>query len=233
MQQIKDALSQDMEDFLGEQKWEQQIKESISDLLEYKPEKPLIHLYEKYSIKQRLEPQNKLILLINDIASLGLKIDPLQINFTSFSNKLLNIVIEKYQMNKLKKIDIMKCVFIILNEINNYKEVKDFFIKKALNFYEDLLNVNTQCDILYKSIIYTKCIQELLQILELSETKSIIISPQNIINFIESINEENQSLNRKYNTQTLFERYFHLDIKINIIQYSNYLSDHILNIILQ
>lgn len=45
-----------MEDFLTESKWEAQIKESVTELLEYKPDKPLVHLYEKFLLKSKIEP---------------------------------------------------------------------------------------------------------------------------------------------------------------------------------
>ncbi len=52
----------------------------------------------------------------------------------------------------------MKTVLIILYDIGNFKELKDLFIKKAINIYEDILNANSLCDLIYKTIIYSKCI---------------------------------------------------------------------------
>jgi hypothetical protein len=89
MLSLKELLSKDMKDFLVDSKWENFVKESINELIEYRPERPLLFLYEKNSIKSKVEVNNKTVNLINDLAFYSTKLDPLVIPKDEIISKLL------------------------------------------------------------------------------------------------------------------------------------------------
>ncbi|KAL4443104.1 hypothetical protein ABPG74_002171 [Tetrahymena malaccensis] len=228
MQQLKDALTQDMQDFLQESKWENHIKESVSEILEYKPEKPLVHLYEKFQIKQKLDSQNKLSNFISDLSFYATKIDPSIYTIQQCQIKLLSIIVDKYQQNKIKKFDGLKCSFIILQEIPNNKEIKDYFLKKIQSQYEDILTVNKLSELILKTIVIYRIISELILIQDILDMKGQVLSTQSLFLFMNETSDQ-QTIFKKFEIQQIVEK-LPQEPKVNLYSLMKAIVEQIINL---